>query len=431
MTAAPQGHVAVLQLLLKNWIGDTGEEPSVTAGADALEAAIAALQAPGEAVEVTAEMARRLKDSLPLGCAGYLTVQNCRVAMEAALGDLIYAALPAARGDGWLIDRGFRVEKGNVHLPTVTVGFSTFDERDRYATPQSAAQTAPVSAGEAEDDKFHARLFGMKFRLYLDPYSLADNNEVELTLGMTSRREAGETAFLHATDHSKLYTHPMPASAVDGREGAEAGGFVPFGWRYRWGERQWRVSVGQPRAALPIANKQIQRLYIRAPHMESETVIDDDDGLLVEGDADDMAEALAEISADLGCDNTLDDMLHAIDALRVAPVAASLEWSNTLCNGERVTHKKAEKACAALGEGWRLPTRVELLSLVDDTRADPAIDTERFPDTKSAAYWTSTPFASDSSYAWFVSFYDGYANDLRRDYDDAFVRAVRSVPAGQ
>ncbi len=107
----------------------------------------------------------------------------------------------------------------------------------------------------------------------------------------------------------------------------------------------------------------------------------------------------------------------------------ALEWSDTLCNGERVDHAAAEKAAAEWG--GRLPTRAKLLSLVDDTRCDPAIDTDRLPDTKSAAYWTSTELASDSSYAWIVDFYGGGADFYRRDYDDAFVRAVRSVPAGQ
>jgi hypothetical protein len=114
-----------------------------------------------------------------------------------------------------------------------------------------------------------------------------------------------------------------------------------------------------------------------------------------------------------------------------APEAQQLKWSDTLCNGERVNFKKAEKACAALGEGWRLPTRAELLSLVDDTRSDPAIDTARFNDTKSGAYWTGTPLASVSSFAWIVNFVNGNASGFHRDFSGAFVRAVRCVPAGQ
>ncbi|HJS35397.1 MAG TPA: DUF1566 domain-containing protein [Pseudoxanthomonas sp.] len=111
---------------------------------------------------------------------------------------------------------------------------------------------------------------------------------------------------------------------------------------------------------------------------------------------------------------------------------SALEWSDTLCGGERVNHAAAVKACADLGADWRLPTDHELLSIVDRSRYNPAIDTDKFPDTKSGAYWTSTLHASDSSYAWVVNFYNGYANAYcHRDGNNAFVRAVRSVPAGQ
>ena len=113
------------------------------------------------------------------------------------------------------------------------------------------------------------------------------------------------------------------------------------------------------------------------------------------------------------------------------PSAPTLEWSATLCNGERVNHAAAEKACAALGEGWRLPTDHELLSIVDRRRYNPAIDTDKFPDTKSGPYWTSTLHASDSSYAWIVIFSSGSALYYHRDSSSAFVRAVRSAPAGQ
>jgi hypothetical protein len=110
-----------------------------------------------------------------------------------------------------------------------------------------------------------------------------------------------------------------------------------------------------------------------------------------------------------------------------------LRWSRTLTDtdgdAERLNFAAAEKACAALGDGWRLPTRRELASLIDDTRHEPAIDVEAFPDTKPNYYWTSTPAAwSPSSPAWLVGFGYGYAGGNHRD-GDAFVRAVRSVSA--
>ena len=123
----------------------------------------------------------------------------------------------------------------------------------------------------------------------------------------------------------------------------------------------------------------------------------------------------------------------AVSSIRDCAIqtTVALEWSDTLCDGESVDYETAEKACAARGEGWRLPTRMELESILDLTRHDPAIDTARFPYTKSVWYWTSTPCAWDASCAWIVSFSDGCAGSYSHRDLSACVRAVRSVPAGQ
>lgn len=59
--------------------------------------------------------------------------------------------------------------------------------------------------------------------------------------------------------------------------------------------------------------------------------------------------------------------------------------------------------------GWRLPTRIELTSLVDYTKAGPAIDPEAFPGLKAEPtlfFWTSSSFGG--ALAWIVSFQAGY-----------------------
>jgi len=123
------------------------------------------------------------------------------------------------------------------------------------------------------------------------------------------------------------------------------------------------------------------------------------------------------------------DSLAAKLAMPAEPAPATkaeLEWSHTLLDGERVNYEKAEHTVAELGDGWRLPTREELLTLVDLTRHDPCIDTDKYPDTKSNYYWTSSECAWNKDEArWVVHF--SYGNVYASHLDDgACVRAVRA-----
>ncbi|WP_430009873.1 DUF1566 domain-containing protein [Methylophaga lonarensis] len=119
------------------------------------------------------------------------------------------------------------------------------------------------------------------------------------------------------------------------------------------------------------------------------------------------------------------DIESFANSLRAKPEKPELEWSATLCDGEQVNYEAAEKACHELGDGWRLPTRQELAGILDLSRYDPAIDIDKFPDTKNCAYWTSTPTAWNLSSAWVVYFYRGSAHSRHRKAK-AYVRAVRS-----
>jgi hypothetical protein len=60
--------------------------------------------------------------------------------------------------------------------------------------------------------------------------------------------------------------------------------------------------------------------------------------------------------------------------------------------------------------GFRLPTVKELISIVDLTVAYPApsIDQTAFPGTPGRTFWTSSPLAGSSGYAWGVYFGYGY-----------------------
>ncbi len=109
--------------------------------------------------------------------------------------------------------------------------------------------------------------------------------------------------------------------------------------------------------------------------------------------------------------------------------STGLMWSKaTTAKGKTLAEAKEAAAAVRLGgyTDWRLPTRAELLTLVDDTRSNPAIDTTKF-DCESDWYWTSTPLASSpSGYAWGVLFSDGGAY-YSHQVSGGRVRAVRSV----
>jgi hypothetical protein len=73
---------------------------------------------------------------------------------------------------------------------------------------------------------------------------------------------------------------------------------------------------------------------------------------------------------------------------------------------------------------WRMPNCIELRSLVNFSKHDPAIDTEVFPGAMSAGYWSSTPYALHSGIMWVVDFLDGSV-DISHKSSSLYVRAVR------
>ncbi|MEP7098028.1 MAG: DUF1566 domain-containing protein [Dokdonella sp.] len=75
---------------------------------------------------------------------------------------------------------------------------------------------------------------------------------------------------------------------------------------------------------------------------------------------------------------------------------------------------------------WRLPTLREMLTLVFADGSVPAIDASYFPNQTASPFWTGTPYASDPTNAWFVSFADGFDNSG----DKSLVNAVRLVRGG-
>ncbi len=90
---------------------------------------------------------------------------------------------------------------------------------------------------------------------------------------------------------------------------------------------------------------------------------------------------------------------------------------------------------------WRMPSQNELLSLIDLSRIDPAIDTAYFPNTLASWYWSGTSatefdlagggatgsggLSIVATHAWYIGFDYGYDDTDSRNIDK-HVRLVRS-----
>jgi hypothetical protein len=73
---------------------------------------------------------------------------------------------------------------------------------------------------------------------------------------------------------------------------------------------------------------------------------------------------------------------------------------------------------------WRLPSKKELISILDYGTYNPSINKTYFPNTDSSTYWSSTIYADDTSYAWSVHFYGGGVYGYSKS-GDGYVRCVR------
>ena len=118
----------------------------------------------------------------------------------------------------------------------------------------------------------------------------------------------------------------------------------------------------------------------------------------------------------------------SIDAL-VTDQMTGLMWHRA-ASGSTYTQALAADYCKSSRVGaysdWRLPTVIELVSLVDFTAVSPSIDTLAFPGTTSGLFWTSTLLASRKTNAWYVGFGQGNTNFL----DVTVGNLVRCVRAG-
>ena len=77
-------------------------------------------------------------------------------------------------------------------------------------------------------------------------------------------------------------------------------------------------------------------------------------------------------------------------------------------------------------DDWRLPSAVELQSIVDYGHSKPSIDSTVFPNTPAGTFWTSTAMVNPAGWAWIVIFDDARTTQARSSEETySYVRCVR------
>lgn len=120
--------------------------------------------------------------------------------------------------------------------------------------------------------------------------------------------------------------------------------------------------------------------------------------------------------------------------------AEGMKWVGKTCVGEAKTFthvaalQLATDLSASTGITWRLPNKDELISIVDTSRTNPAINVKIFPATPAKPFWADSPphvrsdmpQMTNSQFGWSVNFDDGYLYQRYYRNDNCLVRLVRT-----
>ncbi len=91
-------------------------------------------------------------------------------------------------------------------------------------------------------------------------------------------------------------------------------------------------------------------------------------------------------------------------------VGRKLYWNLASSSTDLPTVESAATYCTGLGPGWRVPTRIELVTLLDSTHAAPMVSPALAAGVASARYWTASyvrPIAATGLAYWMVDFANG------------------------
>ena len=111
-------------------------------------------------------------------------------------------------------------------------------------------------------------------------------------------------------------------------------------------------------------------------------------------------------------DNGNGTITHQKTSLTWKRCAEGQTWTGATCSGTASATAWANAVAMtqtyAGATDWRLPTQNELLTFVEWSATNPAINTAIFPNTPASYFWSASAYAGSSDYAWSVPFYFGY-----------------------
>lgn len=107
-----------------------------------------------------------------------------------------------------------------------------------------------------------------------------------------------------------------------------------------------------------------------------------------------------------------------------------MRWDGSTCAGQGVkltfdkARAQAQSAAAESKRAWRVPTRDELLALLDRKPGTSPMPSPVFPETPAAPFWSSTPYTSDGQRGVYVHFSNATEYNEYRS-STFYVRLVR------
>ena len=106
--------------------------------------------------------------------------------------------------------------------------------------------------------------------------------------------------------------------------------------------------------------------------------------------------------------------------------AMGQNWDGKLCAGKptKIGLAKAKEMGTAMTPAWHLPTKEEMVSVLDKSQKKTKLDATAFPGAPGVIFWATQAGSTDNLNAWLVNFKNGrvVANTHKASYAVRLVR---------